>query len=89
MIDNIVILSLLVLSFMAGKKISDSYNDRIIRELQFQIRKNDIEKGIGYIPHHIEKRKDPIGQEFMDRMRKNGRATQAIRTFPCTPQTNK
>ena len=88
MIDNIVILSLIVLSFLAGKKISDSYNNRIIQELQFQIRKNDIEKGIGYVPRYVEEKKDLIGQDFMDKMRRNGRATQAIRTSPSTPQTN-
>ena len=83
MIDNVVILMLIVLSFIAGKKISDKYNDRIIQELQFQIRKHEAQNGIGYVARPIPKQHVPLGQEFMDRLKTNGRATQALRT----PQT--
>ena len=82
MIDNVVSLLLIVLSFVAVKKISDSYNGKIIEELQFQIRKHDIQQGIGYVARPVSKQIH-IGQEFMDKLKTNGRATQAIRT----PQT--
>jgi len=80
MIDNIVILTLIVLAFIAGKKISDGYHDKIINELQYQIRKSEIQQGIGYVARPVSKQHVPLGQEFMDRLKANGRATQALRT---------
>ena len=77
-IDNIVILSLIVLAFLAGKKLSDRYHENIVSELEFQIRKHDIEKGIGYVSK-TPRKYVPIGQEFMDRLKENGHATQTLR----------
>jgi len=78
MIDNIVIISLIVLAFVAGKTISDRYHEKIIAELEFMLRRTDIEKGIGYVPP-VQRTYNPIGTEFMDRLKKNGHATQALR----------
>lgn len=77
-LDNVLILLLPVIAFIAGKKISDGYHERILSEYEFMLRRQDIEKGIGYVPP--VKKYVPIGQPFMDRLKENGRATQAIRT---------
>ena len=78
-LDNVIILLLLVLAFFAGKRISDSYHQRMIDELQFELRLRAAEKGVGYVAPPSRKYV-PIGQQFMDRLKENGRATQAIRT---------
>lgn len=77
-IDNIVILLLIVLAFIAGKRISDSYHNDQIRELEYQLRLLAAEKGIGYVAPPVKKKFVPIGQPFMDRLKENGRATQQI-----------
>ena len=82
-LDNVIILLLIVLSFLAGKHISDRYNSQQIENLIFQIRLNAAEKGVGYVAPPQSHERNPIGQEFMDTLRANGRATQAIRK----PQT--
>lgn len=76
-LDNIIILCLPVISFFVGKRISDSYSNARIQELQYQIRLMAAEKGIGYIQTPVMKRV-PIGQNFMDKLKENGRATQRI-----------
>ncbi len=75
-LDNIIILMLPVLAFIAGKKLSDSYNDKIIAELEFQLRVESAQKGVGYVAP--PKRKMPIGQLFMDRLKETGHAVQQI-----------
>ena len=76
-LDNIIILSLPVIAFIAGKIISDRYNDKIISELQYQLRLNAAKQGVGYVAPPVKK-KVPIGQPFMDKLKENGRATQQI-----------
>ena len=76
-LDNIIILTLIVGAFLAGKYISDKYNERIIRHLLWKIRLNAAEKGVGYVAPPVKERM-PIGQPFMDKLKENGRATQAI-----------
>lgn len=76
-LDNIIILLLPVLAFWAGKHISDSYNASRIKELEYQINVMAAEKGVGYVARPVQKQ--PIGQEFMTRLKENGRATQQIR----------
>ena len=81
-VDNVVILLLIVAAFFAGKKMSDNYNETTIQELIYQIRLYAAEKGVGYVAHPIKmpKKTVPIGQDFMDKLKQTGRATQAIRT---------
>ena len=79
-LDNIIILLLPVLAFIAGKRISDRYHADTISWLQYQLRVNAAERGVGYVATPLRKQHSPIGQPFMDRLRENGRATQAIRT---------
>lgn len=77
-VDNVIILLLFVLAFFAGKRISDGYNRKIIEELQYQLRLRSAEKGVAYVAPPPRKRV-PIGQPFMDRLKENGRATQTLR----------
>ena len=75
-LDNLIILLLLTISFFVGKKISDRYNSDIISELEYQLRLLAAQKGIGYIAPPDRKRYIPIGQPFMDKLKETGRATQ-------------
>ena len=79
MLDNFIILSLIALAFFVGKKISDNYHDKIISELQYQLRLNSAKEGVGYVAPPARKQRVPIGQNFMDKLKENGRATQQIR----------
>ena len=83
-LDNILILLLPVLAFVAGKKISDSYHEHEIQELVYQLRLNAAERGVGYVapPIRMPKKFVPIGQDFMDKLKEHGHATQALRTSP-------
>ena len=79
-VNALIVLILIVVAFMYGKKISDDYNNRIISELQYQLRIYSAERYNGYVAPPVQE--NPIGQPFMDRLRRTGRATQAIRTSP-------
>ena len=76
-IDNILILLLAAVSFLAGKRISDSYHSEMLENLQYQLRLQAAQKGVGYVAPPRRKHV-PIGQDFMDRLKENGRAIQAI-----------
>lgn len=77
-VDNLIILTLIVLAFIAGKFIADRYNEKIIKELEFQLRVIAAEKGIGYVAPPQNIKRMPIGQPFMDKLKQNGRAVQQI-----------
>lgn len=79
-IDNIVILLLIVAAFFAGKRISDSYHAEQIAELEFQLRLEAAQKGVGYVAPPQKKKYVPIGQDFMDKLKSTGHATQTLRT---------
>ena len=75
MIDNIIILLLIIGAFIAGMKISDHYNRQISDYLDYVLRIQAAQQGVGYI---ARPRRSPISQEFMDKLRKEGRAVQQI-----------
>lgn len=77
-IDNAIILLLIAVAFWLGKRISDSYHEKHEAELQFLIRLNAAQNGVGYVVPPQRKKYMPIGQPFMDRLKENGRATQQI-----------
>ena len=77
-LDNLIIIILLMLAFYAGKKTSDNYNTSIIEELRYVIRMNAAERGVGYVAPPVRRRRNVLGQEFMDKLRQNGKATQQI-----------
>ena len=78
---GLLILGLIVLAFLGGKCISDSYNQCIIEELRYQLRLYQTKEGVGYLVPPVKPRRRtymPIGQPFMDKLKENGRATQQI-----------
>ena len=81
-LDNILILALPVLAFIAGKVISDRYHERQIEQLEYQLRLYAAERGVGYVAPPAKKKLVPIGQPFMDRLKENGHATQSLRNSP-------
>ena len=76
-LDNVIILLLIVGAFLGGKFISDRYNNQTVEYLLFQLRCLEAEKGLGYVAPP-QKKACPIGQPFMDRLKENGHATQAL-----------
>ena len=79
-LDNVIILALIAGAFFLGKKISDNYNSGIIEHLLFQLRLNSAEKGVGYVAPPTKRKLVPIGQDFMDKLKETGHATQSLRT---------
>ena len=77
-LDNIIILLLPVLAFLAGKRMSDNYNASRVEELEYQLRIMAAEKGVGYVAPPVKRM--PIGQPFMDKLKEHGRATQSIQS---------
>lgn len=76
-IDTILILVLSAVSFYFGKRVSDSYNSQLIYELQYQLRLLSAQHGTGYVaPPARQRRTISIGQQFMDRLKTNGKAIQ-------------
>jgi len=76
-LDNIIILALPMIAFFVGKHISDTYNASQIQQLEYQLRLSAAERGVGYVAPP-QKKRVPIGQPFMDRLKENGRAVQQI-----------
>ena len=76
-VNYILILVLAGTSFFAGKWTADSYHEKINRELLYQIRLNAAKEGVGYVAPP-PRRRVPIGQQFMDKLKENGRAVQKI-----------
>lgn len=79
MLDNVIIILLIIGAFLAGKFISDSYNDKIVAHLEYALKISAADKGYGYIAPPVKKQV-PIGQSFMDRLKENGQAVQALRS---------
>ena len=76
-IDNLIILSLIVIAFIAGLKVAGHYYSQMVSMHEYTEKIMASEKGFGYIAHpgkHM-----PIGENFMDRLKTNGRATQVLR----------
>lgn len=71
-------LILFCLAFYAGKKVADGYYEKMIAEMQYQLRLTAAQNGVGYVASPPAKKRVPIGQPFMDKLKQNGRATQQI-----------
>lgn len=78
---NVIMLALFAIVFYAGKKTADGYNEEIIRELQYQLQIMAAQKGVGFIAPPVRRR--VIGDQFMDKLKKDGRAIQRF-----TPSDN-
>ena len=79
-LDNLIILTLIILSFISGLKLAGHYYEKCISEYQYALKIMTADKGLGYIAPPQKKKVVPIGQPFMDRLKENGHATQALRT---------
>ena len=82
-LDNIIILLLPVLAFIAGKKMSDKYHKAQDEVLTDEIKRLSLIHGIGYLPpEQPVKKYVPIGQPFLDKLKENGRAVQKLDRKP-------
>ena len=77
-LDNIIILTLIVGSFFLGKHISDTYNQKTEDQMQYMLRLSSAEKGVAYVAPPAAKKYVPIGQQFFDKLKENGKAVQQI-----------
>ena len=75
-LDNILILCLPILAFIAGKRMSDNYNKDRVADLEYQLRLQAAAKGVGYVAP--PKKRVQIGQPFMDKLKEHGRAIQQL-----------
>ena len=82
MLNNFIIISLIVLSFITGLKISDRYHEHMNQTLWYFIRYPNYDEGVGYVPPpQPESRRRPVlGREFYDKLKKDGKAVQQITT---------
>lgn len=81
-LDNFIIIALHIICFYAGMKISDRYHEKEQSRIDYEVRlatarqkANDY--GV-YVAPEKRRRKQPIGQLFMDRLQDYGQATQQI-----------
>ena len=79
-LDNLIILLLIIGAFLAGLVLSGIYWRRLINEWRYTCKILSADKGLGYIAPPEGDNTFPIGQDFIDRLKEKGRATQAIRT---------
>lgn len=75
-LDNLIILSLPILAFIAGMKLERAHNEDTIDSLLYLVRLHNTPTG-QYLPPYQPKRRRRanIGQKFMDVLHANGRAT--------------
>lgn len=79
-LDNFIILTLPVLAFIAGMKVSKSYYMDVIDYMMYLLRLNNVKAGQYAPPPPVPRRRRNanIGQYFMDRLHENGHATQRL-----------
>lgn len=78
-LDNLIILLLIIGAFLSGLALAGMYWRRLIDEWRYTCKILASQNGVGYVAPPEDKTL-PIGQSFMDRLKENGRATQALRT---------
>lgn len=79
MLDNSIILTLIVLAFIAGHRMAGKYYKDILAHHEYTEKLLSADKGLGYIAPPEASKTMPIGQPFMDKLKENGRATQALK----------
>lgn len=79
MIDNLIILLLIVGAFLGGLALAGHYYKRLIDEWRYTCKILAADKGVGYIAPP-EDPAFPLGSDFFEKLRENGRATKALRT---------
>ena len=78
-VDNLIILLLIIGAFIAGLMVAGFYWNRLIAEWKYTCKLLSALNGVGYVAPPTDNTL-PIGQEFMNRLKENGHATQALRT---------
>ena len=78
-LDNLIILLLIVGAFLGGLVLAGVYWRRLIDEWRYTCKILAAQNGVGYVAPPEEK-SGPITEHFMEHLRKNGRATTAIRS---------
>jgi hypothetical protein len=76
-LEVVILLLLVVLAFGAGLLVAGNYYNKLLSVHEYTEKILAADKGLGYIAP--PKRKYVIGQEFMDKLKQNGRATQVLR----------
>lgn len=77
-LDNLIILLLVVLAFVAGLLVAGNYYRQMLAQHQYTEKILAADKGLGYLAPP-QKKLVPIGQQFMDKLKETGRATQQLR----------
>lgn len=82
LIDMLVVVGLCAASFFAGMRTSDRYHDEEAKRVTYEVRLAQARMKAGdfapYIAPPQKKKRMPIGQPFLDKLKTNGRATQQI-----------
>jgi len=78
MIYFLIVLVLIVGAFAGGLALAGMYWRRLIEEWRYSCKILAADKGLGYIAPP-ENKPLPLGQDFMNRLKTTGRATQAIK----------
>lgn len=80
--DMVVVVGLCAACFIAGLRTSDRYHEEESRRVNYEVRlaqarmkSNDY---AAYVAPPAKRRRMPIGQPFLDKLKSNGRATQQI-----------
>ena len=79
MVDIIIIIVLLAISFFSGMKIANAYNEDLIEYLDYLLRLETQRQINGYVQQPVRRKRFKIGPAFFQRMKDNGRATQMFR----------
>lgn len=82
-VDNVIILLLIVGSFIAGLKLSGHYYTMLFEERDYQERLREAREYAQWTgPGGPYVARKPIGTDFMERLRTNGRAVQKLKQDP-------
>ena len=81
-IDMIVEVGLYAACFVAGMRTSDRYHEEQRRQIEYEVRlaqaRMKAKDFAPYVAPPAKRRRMPIGQPFLDKLKSNGRATQQI-----------
>ena len=80
-LDNVIILSLIIISFISGMKLSDKYHFQAERDKEYALRLQNARIQANDYAVYMSpqpKKRQPLGARFEDKLHSNGRATQQI-----------
>lgn len=77
LLDNFLILALIVGAFFLGRHITIHDYENLINYYNYFYRMDAAKQGVGYVAPPT-KRRAQLGEQFMDRLKTTGHATQAL-----------